>query len=78
MGWQAEQDLEKLFGTDGCISGCAGNSGQLEIVNSMGRAARKPLCRKERIVWQHTRMRNVAHGTFRFIFMIGLAKTNAS
>lgn len=34
MGWQAEQGLEKLFGSDGCISGCASNRGQPEIVTA--------------------------------------------
>ena len=33
-GWQAEQGLEKLFGADGCISSCAGNRGQPEIITA--------------------------------------------
>ncbi len=34
MGWQAEQGLEKLFGTGSCISSCTGNSGQPEIMTT--------------------------------------------
>lgn len=34
MGWQAEQGFEKLFGTGSCISGCASNRGQPEIVTA--------------------------------------------
>lgn len=34
MEWQAEQGLEKLFGTGSCISGCASNSGQTEIMTA--------------------------------------------
>lgn len=34
--------------------------------------------RKERIVWRHTKMRNVAHGMSRFIITIGQVRTNAS
>ncbi|RKI27967.1 hypothetical protein D7V82_11055 [bacterium 1xD8-6] len=33
-GWQAEQGFEKLFGTGSCISGCASNRGQPEIVTA--------------------------------------------
>lgn len=32
--WQAEKGLEKLFGADGCISSCAGNRGQPEIMGA--------------------------------------------
>lgn len=32
--WQAEKGLEKLFGADGCISGCSGNRGQPEIMTT--------------------------------------------
>lgn len=32
--WQAEKGLEKLFGADGCISGCASNRGQSEIMTT--------------------------------------------